>query len=378
MREKLLINDIHIGVQRVAGTTPASSFALCQYLIDSLSALLGKHEDKDVVINGDLFDTFSVPLIWLLGLYHVLRGWLKLTALNLAGYGPKLVIGRGNHDWSKDSSKLSSFDVLCQILKAEFPDRVVVVTEPQWLERDIYMIPHMPNQDLFNLALDKALTEIDGNPVRGPAVLLLHANYDNNFAIDADHSLNVLQEQAKALIAKGWTLVFGHEHQARSALGGDVIITGNQWPSSVADCLNNPGGKKFAHVIKPWLRDDLVFEPVPTWDAAGDFAELDWRDLAGVTADRRFVRVIGDATAEEAPAMLQALAKFRQQSDAFVITNAVKIAGVGDMEEITTSVEEMKAFDVIGYLLEQLDERQQAVVRALLKSEQREQQLEAA
>ena len=35
------------------------------------------------------------------------------------------------------------------------------------------------------------------------------------------------------------------QDQAKKALGGKVIILGNQWPTSIADCLGNDA--KFAH-----------------------------------------------------------------------------------------------------------------------------------
>lgn len=376
MREKLLINDLHAGVNRAGGTTLATQLALRAYLLLSLKDLVSKHLDKDLAINGDLADAFNIALFDLLELHGILREWLLASVPTGDAQHttpPKVFLGRGNHDVAKDSSKLSSFDFLARLLKAEFGDRVVVVTEPRWIERNIYMIPHMPNQDLFDLALQKAEAEIDGNEVRGPALLLLHANYDNHFVTESDHSLNVSVEQAKKLIAKGWTLVFGHEHQARTALDERVIVTGNQWPSSVADCLGNPGDKKYAHII----HDDLDLSRVLTWSARGaefddyDFAEIDWRTLGEVSEGIRFIRVVGEAQADDAPLVIQAIAKFRQAyGDAFVITNAVKVEGMAEMADLPATAETIKAFDVLGYLIEQLDEKQAEVVKKLLAAEE--------
>jgi hypothetical protein len=375
MREKLLINDLHAGVNRTGGTTIATAFSLRTYLLASFKDLIFKHLDKDLAINGDLMDAFVIALFDLLELHGILRDWLIETSTNGAisvTTEPKIFLGRGNHDVAKDSSKLSSFDFLARLLKAEFGDRVVIVTEPRWLERNIYMIPHMPNQDLFDLALQKAEAELDGT-VRGPALMLLHANYDNNFVTDSDHSLNVSAEQAQKLIARGWTLVFGHEHQARTALDERVIVTGNQWPSSIADCLGNPGDKKYAHII----HDDLDLSRIVTWSARGpefddvDFAEIDWRTLPEVSEGIRFIRVVGEAPADDAPLVIQAIAKFRQSyGDAFVITNAVKVAGLAEMAELPATAETIKAFDVLGYLFEQLDEKQREVVKGLLAKEE--------
>jgi hypothetical protein len=367
MRQKLLLNDIHLGVQRASGTTPASAQQLQEYLLERFERILFEHPDKDVVINGDLFDSFSVSMLSILGFYGVARNWLLTTRVvdeMTAQYvGPKMDVGMGNHDWSKDDSKLSAYAFVCRLLAMEFPERFRAITKPAFLdsEKRIYMIPHIPNQDLFNIELDDtALTaRIDG----ASRLLLLHANYHNGYAVESDHSLNVSEEQAKKLVAYGWTVVFGHEHQARTALNEGVIITGNQWPSSVADCLNNPGGKKHAHIID----ENLDLEPILTWDAAADFKEIDWRQLDTSDNTTSFIRVVGKASAEEASHVIEAISRYRKDCTAYVVTNAVEIAGVQSMEDLPASVENVKAFDVFGFLLEHLEsDRQRDVVRKLL------------
>jgi len=355
MKPKLLLNDIHIGVQRSGGTTPATAMQLRAYLLESFAMMVQETPEYDLIINGDLFDAFMVPTADLLACLTILYSALSS--------GRRAVLIRGNHDWSKDSAKLSAFDFLCRVLSIEFPDQVVTVTEPMWVDPGIYAIPHMPNQDLFNLAIEQVPAREVGRPL-----LLLHANYHNGFAVESDHSLNVSEEQAKALIAKGWTLVFGHEHQARNAFHGGAVVTGNQWPSSIADCLNNPGGTKYAHVLRCSSDRNARWniEPVHTWAAADDFAEVEWGDLATFAYTARFIRVIGKATAEQAPAVIEAIAKFRQASDAFVVSNAAQIEGVAEMADLPSSMEQLKAFDVLGYLYEQLDPEQAEVVKKLL------------
>lgn len=374
MRAKLLINDTHLGVQRMSGTTPESASRLCEWLQQSVRDLMFQHTDKDIVINGDLFDQFQIAALHALGFYYTAAEWLnKARVIENPRNGkftfpqPRLIIGRGNHDWSKDSSKLSSFDFVCRILAAQFGDRFVVVTEPKWLDDGIYMIPHMPNQELFDLELGRV-----GKAKPQQGRLLLHANYDNNFTSESDHSLNVSKAQAEKLVSVGWQLIFGHEHQARRMLAGKVLITGNQFSSSVADCLNNPDGKKYAHIITP----NLQFEPVETWNAAADFSQVDWQNLAEYDGTAHFIRVTGTATAEQAPEMISAISKFRQANDAFVITNAVSVEGVRDMDDLPASMEDVKAFDVLGFLYEQLSEEQRTAVKKLLAGE--EQQKEAA
>lgn len=380
MRAKLLVNDIHLGVHRASGTTPQSAMMIREYLLESFRALLMKHLDKDVVVNGDLFDAFSIALVDALGAYQVLRDWLLASRerdyTSEGWIGPKLFAGMGNHDWSKDSNKLSTFHFILSLLHAEFGERIVLVDKPQWIELGaIYMVPHMPNQDLFDLALKQVYQVEEG-------ILLLHANWNNDFAIESDHSLNVSEAQSKSLVERGWTLVFGHEHQARTALERSVpdfsraadwgvIVTGNQWPSSVADCQNNPDDRKYAHIIET----DLSLTPIETWDAEDDFHQLRWNDeLAGYSGFARFIRVCGEAAASEAPDVVKAISDFRQGADGvFVVTNGVVVEGAANMGELKATAETIKSFDVMGYLLEQLDPPQAAKVKELLgKAELRE------
>jgi hypothetical protein len=355
VREKLLINDVHLGVLRTGGTTQASAAAIRTYLLGKLRELMFQHRDKDIIFNGDVFDQFDVPIGDVLEFYLLCAQWLQETNHSVAAR-PSITLGRGNHDWAKDSSKLSSFDFVGEVLLAQFPDRVKVVTSPEMIDEEgIYMIPHMPNQDQFDLELSRIPAEA--------RMVLVHANYDNHFAVESDHSLNVSEEQARGIVANNQILVFGHEHQARMDLGGSVFVTGNQWPSSITDCLNNPDGLKHAHVIKP-SSAGLRLDYVCTWDAAKSFAEIPWGLLDG--EPHEFVRVVGNATSDQAPDVIAAIAKYRQQSKAYVVTNAVKIEGVAEMEDLAVSMEEVKTFDVLSYLYENLDPAQAEVVKDLM------------
>lgn len=113
-------------------------------------------------------------------------------------------------------------------------------------------------------------------------------------------------------------------------------------------------------------------KPVQTWSAAESYAEVEWSDLGTCALEKtvQFIRVTGTATAEQAPDVIKAISNLRKVSDAFVLTNAVKIDGVSDMAELQVSMEEVKSFDVLAYLLDQLEEKQVAVVKELLEGEQ--------
>jgi hypothetical protein len=185
------------------------------------------------------------------------------------------------------------------------------------------------------------------------------------------------EETTRRLIANGWTLVFAHEHQRRKAMAGQVIIKGNQWPTSVADCLAHgeaqKDGKKFAHIIT--TEEDFGTQRItatikdtaePTWQAEGDFTEMDWQDLQPSTC--RFIRITGTAEAGEAADMVAAVARYRQKSDALVIANGVKVAGIAGVSEMATlSVEKLQAVDVLKSLCDRLEPHEAQRVRDLME-----------
>lgn len=358
----LLLNDIHIGVTRSAGTTLQSRYDIKRYLQTMLKATIYQHPDKDLIINGDLFDGFEVEMHEVLELFFTLTDWLKDTKRRA-----KLV--RGNHDIAKNSEKTSSFAFLCSLLQRMYPEQVDVYDKGlEQMYEHVWVIPHVVNQDLFDIELDKVVG------IAVPGYLLLHANVDNEFAEQADHSLNVSDDVIERLIALGWTLVFAHEHQHKRLYRGNVVVLGNQWPSSIADCLTmgraQADGKKYAHILsteEDFINDTrkVTIAPVETWDAAADYAEMDWKELINTSA--RFIKVTGKASTEDAQDVIMTVARYRQKSQAFVITNAVQIAGVDNLDDLSTlSQEKLQSVDVLAALKEELDPAECAAVDQLL------------
>ena len=345
-----IINDCHIGTIRQAGTTPVSQGLLTEYIHQSFLNLLPTGEENTLVINGDLFDGFTADPKEVLWIYEVLADWLS-------GFDqPYLALVAGNHDWAPRADKLSSFHLLASLLTHRFPGTVEVIDHKRGLSKlwdATWAIPHMPNQDLFDMELAKAQTMDHGG------ILLLHANYDNNFAVESDHSLNVSPEQASALIAAGWKLVFAHEHQARNPREG-VVIVGNQIPTSVADCLGNET-KKFLEV-----RGNTI-EHVECWQREPVYFDIDWRHTDMQFEGAHFIRVSGTASTNEAEAAINAVNQLRKRSTAFVVSNAVRVDGLAEMEQLSgLSFEEVTAFDVLGALCEELTPEEAKVVKELL------------
>lgn len=360
MKPLLVLNDIHLGVQRMAGTTPASQQRLREDLHISFSTLINQHKDKDLCILGDLFDGFTVDIQDVLTCYTNLSHWISTDK----NYNSNLYLVAGNHDIGKRNDRLSSFDVLATLLQGRYPNRVWVIKDCLFSRGNIYMIPHCMNQDLFNIELEQALT-------CEPGFLLLHANVDNGFTENSNHSLNVDGEWLTKL-SKKHTIMFAHEHQGRKINYDNkpIYVLGNQWSASVSDCLAHgeaqKDGIKRAHVI----HSDGTIEPIVTWKREGDFIQVDWTELSTPIVKARFIRVTGKASAAQASDVISAIAKFRQNSEALVITNGVQIDGVAGMSDLAeVTFKEVKSFDVLKALLEMLEPKEANVVRELLEVE---------
>jgi len=345
-----IINDLHLGVMRSSGTTQPSIRALREWAHEQHASLLALADDGDrIIVNGDLTDVYDIPLGEALDVYVATADFLRGNPRS------EMFWVQGNHDLSKDSSKLGTVAFVGALLEAQFPDNFRVINKAELVYPEIYVIPHVPNQDIFDMEL--------GRVPDGVKWLLLHVNYDNPFAGQMDHSLNLSREQAKAMRERGIRMVLGHEHQQRDLMSGSVVIVGNQFPTSIADCLGNET-KRCAyiedgdiHFVQTWSRDDPV----------GYFKEVDWEDLHQfVHAPRGFIRVSGKATPEQSADAVKAISALRSKSEAFVITNAVQVGASEDLSEIADSVEDVRSVNVIELLLEMLSPEQGAKVRQLL------------
>ena len=327
----IVLNDVHIAANRSAGTTPASAANLKQFTLNSLCIFLNT-ANEDVLIAGDLFDGFIVPNSDLLATYRIFDKWLER--------GHKLYAIRGNHDASKNSALISSFDLLGALLEG----KATFITKPMLLDGGIYCLPHALNQDEMDLWISQ---------VPKCTYAVIHANYNNFFAAQSDNSLNVSEEQAKAMPVE--KLVFAHEHAPRTALDGKVFVMGVQFPTSVSDCLSRVD--LHAHRL-----GDTI-EKLKTWDKS-DYAELNWKDPQ--PTDVRFIRFVGTATPDEAAAVADTIAKYRRASEAFIVGNAVKIGEDSEMEEFSVqSLEQARAFDVMGALKGFLTEDEYKILEKL-------------
>lgn len=333
-----IINDVHIGVIRSAGTTPVTAWQLRQWALERLRGLLMAADGHDLLVNGDLFDTDHVPYMDLLATVSMFTEWLMRNPKS------RLYLPPGNHDLSKTSTTISSQQFFASLLGSASGQVTAPSsgTEIEVAGHRGWVIPHMANQDLFDAELAK---------VPEVKFLFLHCNYDNKFAVHSDHSLNLSKEAAEKLPVQ--TIIMGHEHQRKVALTGKVHLTGNQFPTSVADCLGN----NHKVMVTVNLKGGLGWNT--TWEAADSFVECDWRELADLPHDVQFVRVTGKASASEAAAVPQAIAKVRRAHTAFVITSAVQFESRDGTLDAQT-LENVQSFNVTERLVEFLRKKNPA------------------
>jgi metallophosphoesterase superfamily enzyme len=331
-----VLHDLHLGANRSAGTTVNSKVALRARMQAQFRELLSGI-DTDLMILGDLYDTFDINPVDIVQSYFAFSTWLTMNPTK------KLYLVPGNHDLSKTSSTLSSFAMLGEFLSASHSMQVIRMDKPGMTPYG-YVIPHLPNQALF----DEALLEVPECDV-----LFLHVNYDNKFAARSDQSLNLTAEQAAA--CKAQRILIAHEHNSRTT--GKIVIPGNQIASSVSDWLHSPF-KFYAQV------SGSTITLVNCRARTNEYVEINWKELDGHPATS-FIRVTGTATAEEATIAVTTLAKYRASSPALVISSAIEMQTTDDTEAFSSSLESAQSFDVWRALEEHLTTDQLTKVKAL-------------
>ena len=336
MSNLAVINDLHLGVQRSAGTTPLTAWNLRQSALKQAADLIDECRDCDLMILGDLLDSIAVPMSDWLATFQMLQ--------DRCAHSPNhtYLVG-GNHDYPKTDTTLSSFQLLCAVLTDLNPGKVTTIHKPTMTPHG-YVIPSLANQDLMDQAL-KGVPTCD--------VLYLHCNFDNKFAAQSDQSLNLSQEQAEACPAKH--IVIAHEHQTRKI--GKVWIPGNQIVTSVSDCLGSDA-KRWTIVEAGQPRFEKLY------DIQEVFEQMPWDALT--ESDKPFIRVGGQAAAVQASEVVSAISLYRRQSNALVITNAVKVLAEDGSQVFERSLESVKTFDVMAALKEFLKPEEFAVVEGVL------------
>ncbi len=303
----LIINDLHLGVKRQAGTTKKSREALEDWQLREFKKLLLIPHDN-LIILGDLFDKRNVE-------EHVMKRVIKLLTKE------SCVVIAGNHDLGGcEDHTMSSAEFVTELSGARF------VTESMQYMENLWLVPHMHSQDEF----DKA---VQGCP--DDSVMLTHCNIDSPFA-HGDHSLNLSLQQIKDLEDRNVDIISGHEHSQRQY--HDCTVIGCQIPTSIADCL---GRDKRCLIL-----EDGVLTSHITWTANENYYE--GNDIP--TKHYDFINITGECELSEYPAIVKSVADLRRISDAFIVKNSVKVKEF----EADTSAEEITRFNITDMLLEEI------------------------
>jgi len=322
-----LISDLHMGLSRTAGVTDSS---LRQYEEDKLTFLsqfLSENEDKEIIIAGDLFDKNLVSLSTLLSVLRV-----------ISNHPEHIWILAGNHDLSKNTMTMSSFDFLGQVVNLlPVSTGISLVTKPVLIKRhSLVMIPHLSNQEIF----DKALSDYSNEDY----TLITHCNYDNFFSLDKDHSLNLTLEQAQGFKQ----VISGHEHSIRDV--GYVHMIGSFVPCKVKEAAS----PKRTHLFNTVTGKLEVMQSL-NQDKIGAYSEIHYDDLqnpaAAIATAARFIRITGSVTAAEAPLVLAQIADFRKKSSAYMIQNATVVEAIGLESFEETSFESVDTWAALGSIL---------------------------
>ncbi len=348
-----IINDCHLLAHRSTGTTPHTAQALIQWNLEQFERLLSYADGGDLLINGDLFDRaqpttcavkhtdFSHNISGQTYITYVLKQWCERNLQH------KLLLSAGNHDLPRNDQLPSAFGTLCDTLKLICPN-VIRIDGYNYHQSTYAVVPHYANQSLFETALNAALD-------LSSTYIFVHANYDNPFAQQTDHSLNISQEMAQRFAKRNKTLVFGHEHHARQQ--DNIHIIGNQIISSIADCLGNNLHKYYVQ-LKNGQLNYLMFQ-----DISQVYQDIPWTEdkLPNVP----FIRVSGQASSSQAVQVIHKLALWRKHSNAFIINNAVSIER--STLSTLTPFTEHSTFDVWQELMQRIPQDLQSFAQEVFQ-----------
>ncbi len=267
-----LFTDPHLGGKRSANTTPASRARMQENVFNSVESIVSSGgPEEELFCLGDLFDSYSNSEMVIARALPLLQKMSFCMA--------------GNHDLVHDNIKTGTLELLmdlketentqfayCQFDSREVFERVVGNTV-------YYAVPHISDQERFELTLADALDEAKNSRARmkdyQPHYLLLHCNYDNPFTDET--SLNLTRENAEELLEVFDYLVLGHEHNHRTDFGGRLVVLGNTYPTNFGDI----GDKHFMIV------DDTTGEYIlqTHWRKEVHYWEVDWRNAGAVSTD---------------------------------------------------------------------------------------------
>jgi DNA repair exonuclease SbcCD nuclease subunit len=327
-------SDYHLGVNRVAHTTPQSRVALREAVFAQAMIVLEPDMTHHIHL-GDLFDKFSNN-------EDVIRQGAEVCRKCCS-------VMSGNHDMSNRDTARGSFELLHSLggfntvteTSVKYPmDGATVVFEP-----------HCLTQEEFVSRLKEWQWEEKSNRTR---FLLLHCNYDSKFP-QKDSTLVLERDMAEKLLEVFDYILIGHEHNSRTDFDGRVVCVGNIFPTSFGDISDK--------YVWEWDGEELKKRLV--WSMEQHYWECDWTYLLSIIETMikdgevrefptlfggitNFIRITGTAPATKMPEISKAINKLWE-----LVPSALMIGNFVQAEELhieAVNPTEGKAIDVVGQI----------------------------
>jgi len=292
-----IFTDPHLGKVLSANTTLDSRKRLQNDLYYHVKGILQQEGAGTWLCLGDLLDKYQNTEATLLQALDVAQSVDMVMA--------------GNHDVVNDVTRVGTLQVLEQVLSSEgdsgirrvpFNESGFFVTEMG--QCAFYIVPHHSRDDLFEEALcaatkmaeDRELVDESEGRTRRHMHLLLHCNYDMEFACN-DVTLNLSRQRAGKLLEVFDRILIGHDHNPKEDFDGRLIVLGNTHPTGFGDISD----KRIALVDA----DTGEIEFVTVWRKGSGYAELQVGELLTGDLDvigngLNFIDIKGTVEADQA------------------------------------------------------------------------------
>jgi metallophosphoesterase superfamily enzyme len=333
--KELFYTDPHHGMTLNAHTTPASRKALQEAISTTV---------RDFLTNPDIIEGHSMVICGG-DFFHKHQNPEQVLLDSAEAFARTDKILEGNHDVSNVKGAVSSLQLMQslthrsdgKVIKASYNQPTVEFFERG--EKMYWAIPHHATQGAFDEAIKLAVQGAEARKARYN-ILILHCNYNNNFATD-ETSLNLLRQTASELLETFTTILIGHEHTFLTDFADRVIVLGCPHPTNFGDISD-----KFVLSIG----DNCEMELIPTWKQHRAF-QIDWKDAEELPnivdfIHYDFIRLTGEVEPGEVPQLARIIKQLWKSTSAFAIRSDVKIlapdrAGGPAAEGSTWNVQEV-------------------------------------
>ncbi len=299
-----IFTDPHLGKVLSANTTLESRKRLQNDLYSHVKGIMQTEGVGEWFCLGDLLDKYQNT---------------EATFLQALDISSRLeLLMAGNHDVVNDVTRIGTMQTLQAVLPAmratsdgDSRIRRVAFNESGWslTERDncsFFVVPHHSRDELFEEAIAGAEDTAGQDRGEKTTFLLLHCNYDMEFACN-DVTLNLSRQRASKLLDTFDFILIGHDHRPKEDFNGRVIVLGNTHPTGFGDISD----KRIAIVDSE--TGTLSFESV--WQQIDGYAKLEAQDLLGLDLTQdvhltgQFIDIVGTLEADQAMDFAKAMKK---------------------------------------------------------------------